>query len=50
MGPKVEQNSLVESENDDCREGVDPISVDAGKNANSTIPKLTNEICVDKKY
>ena len=42
MGPKFEQNSVVEVENDDGRKEVDPKSSNAGENANSKITNLIN--------
>ena len=43
MGPKVEQNSVVEIENDEGRKEVDPESGNAGENAISTNTILTNK-------
>ena len=44
MGPKFEQNSVVEVEKDDGREGMNPKSSNAGRNAKSKITNLINNL------
>ena len=46
MGPKFEQHSVVEVENDACKEGLEPKSNNAGRNADSKLTNLNNNLII----